>query len=196
VNENSPIPPDDLEIDLVMLQRVRAALREVPEQDAQVAQQARERALTELSPRRRRSSMWLTGAAAAVIGLVIVATALRSADDDLDDTVASAPAVTEPEPAGFRMAEAPQSAEAPEAADLAKTMAESVVDATLDSIRTLVAAGAVLDSVCPTDETEQSFGQQWWNGQTVEVLADRSSGIIRLVDLTTCDEIDRLTTTG
>lgn len=165
-----PAPDDDVELDFELRRRVREALRDVPVQPSDMAQRAVETAMTHWAPpARRRQPLWLVIGAAAIVGVVGVVVVGRSDTAPPDDLVA------EPVATGMSLSSDTRMAGAPE------------TDGALEAARMLVRADAVVKATCPLEAAEQSFGTITWNGAPAEVLADIEANTLRLVDDTSCE---------
>lgn len=176
---HDPTPDDEFpELDLEVHARVRAALRQVPQQPPEQADRARAVALGHLSVSQRpRRPVWLSVAAAGIVVVVGVAVLGRGVD---------APPPAEPiERAADDSAVAMMQPEVQ-----ARSAASGVAplnDADLGAIAAWVRASEpVSDAVCPLDNAERSYGVRLVGGVEVEVLVDTQRGLLRIVDLATC----------
>jgi hypothetical protein len=162
---------DVLHLDPALRERVRAALRDVPPQDADRAQASIDAALQTLSGRQRRRGAWLAVAAAGVVAVLGVAVLRGPERSDPDSTldVVAAPMTVE-DPAALRLAESA----------LPTTSA-------IDQFRLDIIDGSpVEDAVCPLIGEERSYGVRPWEDRTVEIMVDVTAGLFRVMDVTTC----------
>lgn len=172
---DQPAPHEDvddvLQIDPAARARVRMALRDVPPQDVDQARVSIDTALDTLAGRQRRRGAWLIVAAAGIVGVLGVAV-LRgsgSPDSDSDVDMVAAPMVADESPTS-RLAE-------PEAAS----------QTTIEQFRLDILGSTPVDeATCPVMGAEQSYGMRPWEGRTVEIVVDTTTGLFRIVDATSC----------
>jgi hypothetical protein len=169
MTDHAETPDDHFEVDLMVLQRVRAALRHVDDQDVSVADAARAVALSHLEARTRprQRTRWLSAVAAGVIALIGTGLLLRS---------------DPPEPEPERTAEA--SAFELRLGDMATFDA---VDP--GELRTMVADHPPTDASCTLSEGQRSHGVHLLGGRLVEVVTEPSTRVVRLLDAQSCDEL-------
>lgn len=173
MTEQHDLPDGDA--DLVMLGRVRAALRHVDDQDASVADAARAVALSHLSgsdhagARSRHRSRWLAAVAAGVVGVVGAGVLLRTSPSEFDQQW-----TTEADASSFQV-----------------RSAELAVPEPLDpaALRVVVAANEPTDATCPLSPGQRSHGVHLVGGFLVEVITEMETGMIRALDSRSCDEM-------
>jgi hypothetical protein len=178
--EHSPDDEHDevLELDLELRTRVRAALRDVPPQPVAQADRAREVALSHVADARRaRRPMWLSVAAAGVVGVLGVAVLGRGSGEP--------PAA---EPTDRAAADTGVAMMQPEVVTQSAPAAASLLtDVDIDEIAAWVRTNEpVTQALCPVGDTERSHGVRLAGSLEVEVLVDVEAGVLRIVDAATC----------
>jgi hypothetical protein len=178
MTDQPDLPDGDVEADLPLYQRVRAAIRDIDEQDAATADAARETALAYLAGsgnavgRPRHRSRWLVAVAAGVVGVLGATALLRTSPPDSDQLVT---------------AEANANQWEMRSAEVAAPMALEP-----EILRAVVSANEPTDATCTVPVGQQSHGVHLLGGVLVEVITERDTRIVRVLDATSCDELQMM----
>jgi hypothetical protein len=164
--------------DLELYRRVRAAIRAVPPQDAQEADEARRRALTPVAPPQRQR-MWMATAAAAVVGVlgVVAFTRFTPSSEPAADAVIMVASSEAAPVAELRMA------------DVGPAGALDLDDLDLVSLREVVRSANAIAPTCAPAPGEQSYGLFEVADRSLEIHADQAAGVLRLIDPLTCETL-------